>query len=142
MERKLAVYICTGCGIGEALDIEQLSKVATKDCKAPICRNHPNLCSQEGAQLIKDDIAKEGANVLVVAACSPRVMYDVFKFEDCIVERVNIREQVVWCQKPNDEDTQMMAEDYVRMGVARANQTQMPEPYKPELQRYYEELVK
>jgi quinone-modifying oxidoreductase, subunit QmoB len=132
MDRKLAVYICSGCGIGEALDIELLSKVATKDCKAPICRNHPNLCSQEGVQLIKDDIANEGANVLVVAACSPRVMYDVFAFEGCVVERTNIREQVVWCQKPNDEDTQMMAEDYVRMGSAKANKTELPEPYKPE----------
>lgn len=132
MDRKLAVYICTGCGIGESLDIEQLSKVATKDCKAPLCRNHANLCGKEGVQLIKEDIANEGANVLVIAACSPRVMYDVFSFDGCIVERVNIREQVVWCQKPNDEDTQMMAEDYIRMGVTKANKTELPEPYKPE----------
>jgi quinone-modifying oxidoreductase subunit QmoB len=141
MERKLAVYICTGCGIGDALDIEQLSKVATKDCKAPICRNHPNLCSQEGAQLIKDDIANEGANVLVIAACSPRVMYDVFRFDDCVVERTNIREQVVWCQKPNDEDTQMMAEDYLRMGVTKANKTELPEPYQPEQEMSKDILV-
>ncbi len=141
METKLAVYICTGCGIGEALDIEALSKVATKDCKAPICRNHPNLCSQDGVQLIKNDIANEGANVLVIAACSPRVMYDVFAFDDCVVERTNIREQVVWCQKPNDEDTQMMAEDYVRMGAAKAKKTELPEPYKPEQEMSKDILV-
>ena len=141
METKVAVYICTGCGIGEALDIEQLSKVATKDCKAPICRNHPNLCSQEGVKLIKDDIANEGANQLVIAACSPRVMYDVFNFDGCVVERTNIREQVVWCQPPNEEDTQMMAEDYVRMGVARIKQTELPEPYKPEQEMSKDILV-
>ena len=141
METKLAVYICTGCGIGEALDIEALSKVATKDCKAPICRNHPNLCNQDGVQLIKNDIANEGANLLVIAACSPRVMYDVFAFDDCVVERTNIREQVVWCQKPNDEDTQMMAEDYVRMGAAKAKKTELPEPYKPEQEMSKDILV-
>ncbi|MFC1825462.1 heterodisulfide reductase subunit A, partial [Thermodesulfobacteriota bacterium] len=102
MEKKLAAYICTGCGIGDALDIEQLGKVATEgDTDVPICRNHPNLCSQEGVELIKKDMADEGANAIVLAACSPRVMVGVFNFDNCIVDRANIREQVVWCQKPN-----------------------------------------
>ncbi|MFH1351832.1 MAG: FAD-dependent oxidoreductase [Pseudomonadota bacterium] len=132
MEKKLAAYICTGCGIGDALDIEQFSKVATDEEKIPICQIHPNLCSQEGVELIKNDIAKEGANTLVIAACSPRVMYDVFNLENCIVDRVNLREQVVWSQPPNDENTQMMAEDYLRMGVAKVKTMELPEPYKPE----------
>jgi quinone-modifying oxidoreductase subunit QmoB len=132
MDKKYAVYICAGCGIGDALDVEQLGKVATDEYKVPICRNHPNLCNQEGAQLIKDDIANEGVNTIAIAACSPRVMYDVFNFENCILDRVNLREQVVWCQKPGEEDTQMMAEDYLRMGLAKVNQMELPEPYKPE----------
>jgi len=132
MDKQYAVYICTGCGIGDALDTEQLSKVATDEYSVPVCRTHAKLCGPEGARLIKDDIANEGANTIVVAACSPRVMYDVFDFDGCIVDRVNLREQVVWCQKPNDEDTQMMAEDYLRMSMAKVNQMQLPEPYKPE----------
>jgi len=132
MDKKIAAYICSGCGIGDALDIEQLSKVATKEAKAAICRTHANLCSQEGAQLIKDDIANEGANSIIIAACSPRVMYDVFNFDNCIVDRVNLREQVVWSQKPNDEDTQMMAEDYLRMGGAKVREMELPVPYQPE----------
>jgi len=132
MEKKTAVYICTGCGIGDALDTEQLSKVATDKGSVPVCRVHANLCSQEGVELIKNDIANEGANTLVIAACSHRVMYDAFNFESCIVDRVNIREQVVWCQKPGDEDTQMMAEDYLRMGMAKVNNMELPEPFKPE----------
>ncbi|HOV85437.1 MAG TPA: FAD-dependent oxidoreductase [Syntrophobacteraceae bacterium] len=141
MEQKIAVYICTGCGIGDALDIEALGKVATKECKAPICRNHPNLCSREGVDLIKGDAAQEGANTLIIAACSPRVMYDVFNFEGCIVERVNLREQVVWCQKPQDEDTQMMAEDYLRMAGAKVKKTELPQPYKPEQEMSRDILV-
>jgi quinone-modifying oxidoreductase subunit QmoB len=132
MEKKTAVYICTGCGIGDALDTEQLSKVATDEGSVPICRIHANLCSQEGVELIKNDIANEGANTLVIAACSHRVMYDAFNFESCIVDRVNIREQVVWCQKPGDEDSQMMAEDYLRMGMAKVTNMELPEPFKPE----------
>ena len=104
MEKKIAVYVCTGCGIGDALDIEQLSKVATEEESIPICRNHPNLCGQEGVELIKKDMADEGVNTMAIAACSHRVMYDVFDFEECIVDRVNLREQVVWSQEPGHED--------------------------------------
>lgn len=132
MEKKIGVYICTGCGIGEALDIEQLEKVATEENSVPICRNHHYLCSQEGTELIKKDVDEEGVNTLVIAGCSHRVMYDVFDFQDCIVDRVNLREQVVWCHKPNDEDTQMMAEDYLRMSLAKVGQMELPEPFYPE----------
>ncbi|NNG07840.1 MAG: hydrogenase iron-sulfur subunit [Desulfobacteraceae bacterium] len=132
MEKKLAAYICTGCGIGDALDIEQLSKVVTDESSVPICHTHPNLCSQEGADLIKKDMEGEGANTLMIAACSPRVMYDVFNFENCVVDRVNLREQVVWSQKPGEEDTQMMAEDYLRMSAAKVEAMELPEPYQPE----------
>ncbi|MBZ4659218.1 MAG: FAD-dependent oxidoreductase [Desulfacinum sp.] len=132
MEKKLATYICTGCGIGDALDIDQLAGVARKECKVPVVKTHACLCSQEGVDLIKADIDGEGVNSLMIAACSPRVMYDVFRFDGCIVDRVNLREQVVWCQKPGDEDTQMMAEDYVRMSAAKIKKMELPEPYKPE----------
>ncbi len=132
MEKKSAVYICTGCGIGDALDIEQLGKVATDEKDVPICKNHPNLCSKEGVEIIKKDITDEGVNKIIIAACSLRVMYDVFDFANCVVDRVNIREQVVWSQKPGEEDTQMMAEDYLRMGIAKINVMELPEPFKPE----------
>jgi quinone-modifying oxidoreductase subunit QmoB len=132
MEKKLAAYICTGCGIGDALDIEQLSKVATEENSVPLCRTHPNLCSQEGTDLIRKDMEGEGVNTLMIGACSPRVMYDVFNFENCIVDRVNLREQVVWSQKPGEEDTQMMAEDYLRMSGAKVAAMELPEPYQPE----------
>jgi len=33
MEKKIAVYVCAGCGIGDAIDIEQLSKIATEGRK-------------------------------------------------------------------------------------------------------------
>lgn len=132
MEKKTGVYICTGCGIGDALDCEKLAKTATDELSVPVCKTHPNLCSQEGVRVIQEDMDTEGVNTVVIAACSHRVMYDAFNFENCILDRVNIREQVVWSQKPGDEDTQMMAEDYLRMGVAKVKAMSLPEPYMPE----------
>jgi quinone-modifying oxidoreductase subunit QmoB len=39
---------------------------------------------------------KNGTNTMVIAACSRRVNFDVFRFDGCIVDRVNLREGVVW----------------------------------------------
>ncbi len=141
MDKKIGVYICTGCGIGEALDVDQLSTVATSECNAALCKNHSSLCSPEGVKLIKDDIAGEGVNTLIIAACSQRVMYDVFDFEGTILDRVNFREQIVWTHPPKDEDTQMMAEDYLRMSGARMKATEPPEPFKPEQEMARDILV-
>lgn len=133
MEKKIGVYICKGCGIGESLDIEALSAVASDELGVPVCKEHDTLCSKEGAQLIRDDLQGEEVDTVVIAACSPRVMYDVFDFGPSVVmDRVNIREQVVWCQPAGEEDTQMMAEDYLRMGVAKVQEMEAPEPFKPE----------
>ncbi|PIU30741.1 MAG: heterodisulfide reductase subunit A [Syntrophobacteraceae bacterium CG07_land_8_20_14_0_80_61_8] len=130
MEKKLGFYICTGCGIGDALEVEALIKVAGAEYKAPVCKQHPYLCSDEGLVLIQGDIEGEGVNTLVVAACSPRVMTDRFQFGlDKISERVNLREQVVWSHPAGDEDTQMLAEDAVRMAMVKANEMQPLEPF-------------
>src|SRR5665648_342356 len=108
MDKKTGVYICTGCGIGESLDIEGVSQ-------------------------IKSDIENEGVNTVVIAACSSRVNYDVFEFGPSILlERTNLREQITWCHPANDEDTQMMAEDSLRMSLAKAKHIQLPESFQGE----------
>ncbi|MCF8050939.1 MAG: FAD-dependent oxidoreductase [Desulfobacterales bacterium] len=144
MDKKIGVYICKGCGIGEALDVDALKAVATDDGVA--AKTHPILCGKEGVEFLKKEI-EEGTNTLVIAACSRRVNYDIFRFDGCIVDRVNIREQVVWSH-PREEfpalteeqkgdgvhfdRLQMLAEDYLRMGMAKAKKIDLPEPYKPE----------
>lgn len=128
MEKKVAIYICTGCSIGESLDIEKLADLAQKQGVA-LAKTHEFLCGEAGLQTIKDDIANEGINTAVIAACSPRVKSDEFKFADTIVERVNLREHVIWSHEPNNEDTQEIAEDYIRMGTAKAKKILPAEPH-------------
>ncbi|HEY8909159.1 MAG TPA: hydrogenase iron-sulfur subunit [Desulfosporosinus sp.] len=133
MVKKTGVYICTGCDIGDSLDIAALSKVATKEGKVPVCKSHAFFCGTEGSALIKSDIENEGVNTVVIAACSPRVNYDVFDFGPSIImERTNLREQITWCHPANDEDTQMMAEDSLRMTLAKVKQVELTEPYQGE----------
>ncbi len=142
MDKKYGVYVCTGCGIGDALDIDALCAVP-KEEGLPV-KTHPFLCGKEGVELIKNDIANDGVNSLIIAGCSRRVNFDVFSFENCLVDRVNLREQVVWShprsefpaleedQKDDGEHfdrVQLLADDYIRMGMARMKSIQLPEPY-------------
>jgi quinone-modifying oxidoreductase subunit QmoB len=126
--KKIATFICTGCDIGKSLDIDALRKVATDEHGMESCPDHSWLCGPEGVESIKNAIAG-GAKAIVIAACSPRVMTDTFTFEGCQTERVNLREHVVWSHEPNDEDTQMLAQDYLRMGIVKAQKANLPEPY-------------
>ena len=99
MSKKIGVYVCKGCGIGDALDIDKLSEAADElDTPPDLFKDIPVLCSKEGVEQIKADIEGEGINAAVLCACSPRVLYDVFDFPGTLVERVNLREGVAWVQ--------------------------------------------
>ena len=56
------------------------------------------------------------------------------------MERINIRELVAWIGEPNEEDTLMAAEDYLRMGIAKLSNTKIPVP-KIESEIFNEILV-
>ena len=141
MDKKICTYLCSGCGIGDALDMEALAEVVTGEMSME-CKSHPCLCGAEGKALIDGDIAA-GVNTVVIGACSPRVMTDIFNFgEDKITVRANLREQVVWAEvKPAEgEDPhseaaaflQETAADYMRMACTRAKKTNLPEAWKTE----------
>ncbi|MDH3391102.1 MAG: hydrogenase iron-sulfur subunit [Desulfobulbaceae bacterium] len=130
MDKKYSAYICTGCGIGDTLDIEALSKVASSEMSME-CKTHQAFCSADGRALIEGDI-NDGVNTVVVVACSPRVMLDEFNFgDDKITIRANIREQVVW-SKGEDADPEYLQEaasDYIRMGCTQAKKSELPERF-------------
>lgn len=134
-ERKIGCYICTGCGIGDALDIKALEKVATKEQKIPHTKTHPLLCGDEGVQRIRQDMANDGVNALLIAACSHRVKTEVFQFETPLMDRVDLRDKTLWIHDLPDgdetakEDLQMMAEDYLRMGSVKLKKMNAPDPF-------------
>jgi quinone-modifying oxidoreductase subunit QmoB len=128
-EMKIGAYICNGCGIGDRLDSAQLESTAKRDGKAAICQQHDFLCSEEGVKMIQNDIDNEGVNRVVIAACSRRAKTDAFNFANVVLVRTNLREGVIWV-RPDVEDqqetTQEMADDYIRMGCAEAKYAKPP----------------
>ncbi len=133
-EKKIAIWLCEGCDIGKSLDMDALEKLAGEESGGAVCKRHEYLCGDEGVEQIKQEI-EGGANALVIAACSPRFNADTFTFEGCLTNRVNMREMVVWSHPANDEDTQMMAQDYLRMGITRAKKAQVAQPYETEIDK-------
>jgi len=135
MADKVGVYICGGCGIGDVIDTGKLMKAASGAATKQV---HEHLCGPEGLTLIRQELDGEAPKVdgVVIAACSQRMKMDAFDFgEDVVTERVNLREHVAWCQEPNDEDVQAMAEDYVNMGIVRAQKATPPEPVSGEVSK-------
>ncbi|MBM9518863.1 hydrogenase iron-sulfur subunit [Desulforhopalus vacuolatus] len=142
MDKKYCAYICSGCGIGDSLDIDALSGVVTEEMTME-CKVHKCLCSAEGRALIQQDI-DDGVNTVVVGACSPRVMTNEFNFgEDKITVRANLREQVIWSEmkpaegeEPSPDAAAFLNEsaaDYMRMACVRAQKTELPDPYQLEV---------
>ncbi len=126
---KYAAYICSGCGIGDTLDVGALEKIATKEGKMAVVKSHPFLCSTEGVELIRNDIANDGVTHLCIAACSRRAKTEAFAFPTAALSRANLREGVLWTVaegSEHDEVRQEMAEDYVRMGCAEVKKMNLP----------------
>ena len=126
MAAKVKLYICTGCGIGEALDVAALANVAAKEYGAQVA-THPHLCGPAGVALLREEREREGNERVAVAACSGRVNTEFFALDRTIVERINLREQVAWCHPAGEEATQALAEDQLRMGLVKLQKSEFAE---------------
>ena len=127
MSKKIGVYICSGCGIGECLNMSALEAIANESAPA-VVRTSTAFCLEDAA-LIATDISSAGLDGAVIAACSPRVNTEVFRHNGTFVERVNLREQVAWSHPPQDDETQSLGNDYLRMGIVRTQKATPPAPY-------------
>ena len=123
---KVGVFLCTGCEIGASLETDGFEALATEN-GASSFTDHPCLCAPDGVAAVKAATEEGGFNALVIAACSARHKQMEFRLDPTkvAVERVSLREQVVKTHPAGDEDTQMLAEDMLRMGIVRATKMQL-----------------
>ncbi len=142
MDKKICAYLCSGCGMGEALDMDALVDVVSSEMSIE-CKQRECFCDAAGKAFIEKDI-EDGVNTIIIGGCSPRIMTDHFFFgDDKIVVRANLREQVVWAEKkpaegeePHPEAAAFLNEtaaDYLRMACVRAQKTELPDPYQLEV---------
>ena len=135
MER-LGVMICTGCGIGDGLEVDGLESLAG-ELGAAATKTHEAFCHPDGLRVIRDTLDNDNVDGILLCACSPRAKVEEFKLdrEGVAMERVSLREQVVWSHPPGEEDTQMLADDLIRMGYIRLSKTKAPAKLDEEISR-------
>ncbi len=121
---KLGVFLCSGCGIGE-LSTSTPVAAPPREHGASCISRHECLCGPEGVAAIRGGRADNGLDGVMLAACSaageewPSSTPSAAR---STVERVSLREQVVWSHPAGDEDTQMLAEDLAPDGRGAAQE--------------------
>jgi len=118
---KIGVFLCTGCGIGEAIDVDEVIEAAD-DVGCACTLTHECLCAPEGLDAIREAVSENDLDGILVAACSERAKTREFAAlteDGPSMVRTAVREYCTWTHEAGNEDTTMLAQDLVRMGLAR-----------------------
>jgi len=125
---RIGVFIChCGSNIAGYLDMEALGDYAESLPHVTFVQRNLYSCSEGGIKEIKNGIAEQDLNRVVVASCTPRTHEPLFRssceeagLNPYLFEMVNIRDQCSWVHMQQQEDGTAKARDLIRMGVAKA----------------------
>jgi len=125
---RVGVFVChCGTNIGGFLDVPRLAKYALSLPKVVFSKANQYTCSETGLTEIKNAIAENKLNRVVVASCTPRTHEPLFRstckeagVNQYLFQFVNIRDQCSWVHMQDRERATEKAKALIRMGVARA----------------------
>jgi heterodisulfide reductase subunit A len=130
MKAKIGVYVCEcGPNIGQSIDIprvlETVPAVESREGVEIVSKSFGLLCSGDGKEYLKKEIAENGYTHLVVAACSPRDHNSTFigvckeaGLNPYLYTIINIREHCGWIIHDKEKATDK-AVQYIRGGISR-----------------------
>ncbi len=127
MSRRIGVFVChCGINIASVVDVKHLIDYAKTLDGMVVSKDYKYMCSDVGANLIKESIKKHKLDGVVVACCSPRMHEHTFRgvvesggVNAFNLEIANIREQCSWVHDDKERAT-CKAEVIVRGAVAKA----------------------
>ncbi len=127
MANKIGVFVChCGINISQTVDVKELTKYAKTLKDVVVSEAYKYMCSDTGANLIKDSIKKHKLDSVVIACCSPRMHEHTFRgvvesggINQFNLEIANIREQCSWVHDDKEKATEK-AKALVRGAVAKA----------------------
>ena len=125
---RIGVYVChCGLNIGGTVDVEKVARFAATLPHVIVAKDNRYTCSDQGQELIKNDIKEHNLNRIVVASCSPRLHEPTFRkaceeagLNKYLFEMANIREHCSWVHLHDKEAATEKAQDLVRAAVAKA----------------------
>ena len=127
MGNKIGVFVChCGINIASMVDVKKVVDYAKNLDGVVVSKDYKYMCSDVGANLIKDSIKKNKLDGVVIACCSPRMHEHTFRgvvesggVNAFNLEIANIREQCSWSHEDKVRAT-AKAEALVRGAVAKA----------------------
>ena len=125
---RVGVYVChCGKNIAGVVDCEEVAQFASKLTDVVVSKDYDYVCSELGQQLIKNDIAENNLNRIVVASCSPKLHEPTFRnvleeaqLNPYLFEMANIREHCSWVHLRDHDKATEKAKDLVDMAVSKA----------------------
>ena len=125
---RIGVFVCNcGVNIGGIVDVPKVAEYARTLPGVVYVEENLFTCSQDTQEKMKEVIAKEGLNRVIVAACTPRTHEPLFQetlrdsgLNQYLFEMANIRNQCSWVHSKEKEDATEKAKDLVRMATARS----------------------
>jgi heterodisulfide reductase subunit A len=125
---RIGVFVChCGTNIAGHVDVEAVADYARSLPGVVLVQRNLYTCSDAGLTEIKQAIAEEKLDRVVVAACTPRTHEPLFRsacreagLNPYLFEFANIRDQCSWVHMHSTEAATRKARDLVRMSVARA----------------------
>jgi len=126
-EPRIGVYVChCGLNIAGTVNCEEVAKFAATLPNVIVAKDNRYACSDQGQELIKNDIKEHNLSRVVVASCSPRLHEPTFRkaceeagLNKYLFEMANIREHCSWVHLHDKEAATEKAKDLVRAAVAK-----------------------
>ncbi len=128
-EPRIGIFVChCGANISRVVNVPEVVEYASKLPNVVHCQEQLFSCTTNSAKEIIETIHEKNLNRVIIAACSPRTLEQLFRdtmkeagLNQYLLEMVNIREHCSWVHQREKELATEKAKDIIRMGVARAN---------------------
>jgi len=127
-EPRIGVFVChCGANIGRVVNVPSAVEYALTLPHVVHAQEQLFSCATNSAKEITDTIKEKGLNRVIIAACSPRTLEQLFRdtlreagINQYYLEMANIREHCSWVHAKEKEAATQKAKDIIRMAVARA----------------------
>ena len=125
--RRIGVFVChCGFNIAGTVDVEKVAAELRDNPQVAFTTTYKYMCSQPGQDLIRQAIAEQNLDGVIVAACSPAMHEATFRkasaaagLSPYLCEIANIREQCSWVHQNVPQQATVKAADIVRTMVEK-----------------------
>ena len=134
---RIGIFTCwCGENIARTVDVEEVTKQVAGMPGVRCAVNYKYMCSDPGQTMVRDKIASERLDGVVVASCSPHMHLKTFRkaaqkagLNPYLAEMANIREHCSWVH-PDRAQATKKAVDIIGLSVAKVRHDTALEPVR------------